>query len=132
MNKRKVGAVAAAAIMAVSVVGMTATSAMAAGRDGVLNVGEAGFRYLNGCTGSLSDFETKKADLGTSLFISAGAGSGTLVKNHAECASNARTNQNMRVYTLSNYMGYNDLIPAASYGNLTNTWNDEASFQWLG
>ena len=132
MSKRRLVTMAAATTVAVGMVGVTATSAVAAGRDGVLNVGEMAFYYNSGCNNSLSDFAAKKANLAGYKYLSAGAGKGTFVKNNAACAANARASQNMRVYFNSNYMGVNDLIPAAQYGNLTNTYNENASFKWLG
>lgn len=129
---RTVTTLVAAAAMSVGVVGFAASPASAAGQDGVLNTGEMGFYYNSGCTNSMSDFGAKKASLAGYVFLSNGAGKGQAVKNNAACAANARLTQNARVYYNSDYKGLNDLIPAGQYGNLTNTKNENASFQWLG
>ncbi|CAM3285266.1 hypothetical protein NODU109028_09260 [Nocardioides dubius] len=132
MDRLKMMVFGATAGTAVMLVVMTAAPADAAGQDGTLHDGEFGFYYNSGCNGSMSDFATRKADLAGYKFLSGGAGQNTPVKNNSACAANARSTQNARVYFNSNYLGANDLIPADQYGNLTNTYNENASFRWLG
>lgn len=118
-------------VATVGILAASAGAALAAGQNGVLTQGEAGFYYNSGCKGSLSDFATRKSDLAGYKFLTSGAGQGQAVKNNSACAANARLSANMRVYFNSGYAGANDLIPAGEYGNLTNTYNEDASFKWI-
>ncbi|MGH3497901.1 MAG: hypothetical protein ACRDP1_10595 [Nocardioidaceae bacterium] len=123
--------IAVVSIAAVGIVAASAGSALAAGQDGVLNQGEAGFFYNSGCVNSMSDFANGHANLAGYVFLSSGAGKGQAVKNNTACVANARLSANLRVYYNSNFQGVNDLIPAGEYGNLTNTYNEDASFHWI-
>jgi hypothetical protein len=122
---------AAVTVVTAGIVGASATAALAAGQDGNLDQGEAGFYYNSGCKNSLSDFASAKANLAGYTFLTSGAGQGQAVKNNTACVANARLDQNLRVYYNSNYEGVNDLIPAGEFGNLTNTYNEDASFKWI-
>ncbi|MCW2784033.1 MAG: hypothetical protein JWP74_550 [Marmoricola sp.] len=122
---------ALAGVLSGGILAATAGSALAAGQDGVLNDGEAGFYYNSGCVNSMSDFATARSNLAGYEFLSSGAGKGQAVKNNTACVANARLTANLRVYYNSGYQGVNDLIPAGEYGNLSNTYNENASFKWI-
>ncbi|MER8018014.1 peptidase inhibitor family I36 protein [Streptomyces griseoluteus] len=64
------------------------------------------------------------------VFTEAGAGKGQAVKNNAASADNwgGRT---ARVFYNSNYAGVYDDVKAHGWRNLSNTYNQNASWEWL-
>ena len=84
-----------------------ASTASAAERDGVCDVGEVCFYYNSNQQGSLSDFSDSVPVYGSSQpncyeFKGSGDGQGLCVKNNAASVWN-RTNKNVTVYLNSNY-----------------------------
>ncbi|MEU7375425.1 peptidase inhibitor family I36 protein [Streptomyces albidoflavus] len=71
------------------------------------------------------------SDFAGYTFKGAGAGSGTAVKNNAASAQNLQTGLVARVYFNSNYGGVYDNVAPTSWRNLSNTYNDNASFKWF-
>lgn len=131
MKKRRIGTVAATSLLAVTgVVGMTATPASAAGQDGVVNTNEMVFYYNSGCVNSRSDFAAAKANLAGYVFLTNGAGKGQAVKNNSACVWNTKA-QYAQVFFNSNYQGPDDLVPPNTIRDLTNTYNENASFKWI-
>ncbi|GAB2900479.1 hypothetical protein [Streptomyces mayteni] len=60
-----------------------------------------------------------------------GNGAGQGIKNNAASARNRHSSYSGRVYYNSWWQGaYNNFLPGTS-GNLTSTYNNNASFQWL-
>lgn len=110
---------------------VVATSAHAAGQDGVVNSGEMIFYYSANFTGSYSDFSASRTDLTGYTFLKAGAsGYGQAVRNNAASVDNRR-NQAARVYYSINYAGVSDYVDPLGARNLAATSNDNASFRWI-
>ncbi|MCW2783255.1 MAG: hypothetical protein JWR35_3704 [Marmoricola sp.] len=119
--------VAVAAALGMTMIGAPAN---AAGQDGTINSGEFVFYYNSGCVNSYSDFAGSKKTLSGYTFLSSGAGHGQAVKNNAACAFNANVDYDAKVFYNSYCGGANDLIPAWSVVDLTNTYNENASFKF--
>ncbi|MEV7279965.1 peptidase M23 [Streptomyces sp. NPDC093111] len=72
------------------------------------------------------------SDLGNAgAFLTAGAGQGIAVKNHAASATYQYPNNctgNVQVFFNSNWMGAYDTVPACGNINLVKTKNNDASF----
>ncbi len=99
--------------------------------DGVCQSGEFCLYYNSGHQGSFSDFVLGVKDFSTVKFIAAGAGQGQLVKNNAASACNKDDNLDARVFFNSNWTGVYDTIPPNTCKNLVNTYNENASFEWI-
>lgn len=130
-------AVAAAAVGASFALALAAASpaTAATARNGVCEPGEFCLYYLSDFQGSVSDFAGSIYNYGDSQpscyeFKSAGAGQGLCVKNDARSAWN-RTSRTVRVYFNSGYAGSSDPFAAGAYGNLVNTYDNNASHQFL-
>lgn len=65
------------------------------------------------------------------VFKGAGAGAGVAVKNNAASAQNLQTGMTARVYFNSNFGGSYDNVGPTSWRNLSNTYNNNASFKWV-
>lgn len=125
--------------LACAVLGVTAgpfvsmIPAQAAGQDSLVQQGEFVFYYNSNCPSGvgISDFVTSKADLAGYRFLGGGSWPGVnqLVKNNSACAQNLNST-GARVYFNSGYVGVNDFIPRGVKLNLTNTYNDNASWRW--
>jgi len=121
------------AVVAVATAGVlagTAGAASAAGQDGVVNSNELTFYYNSGCANSRSDFATAKSSLAGYVFLSTGAGKGQAVKNNSACVWNTKA-QYAQVFFNSGFSGPDDLVPPNTVRDLTNTYNDNASFKWI-
>lgn len=128
MNSKKI---AAAAAFGLGVTLFVSPAANAAAQDGVTHRSEFVFYYNSGWKGSLSDFKSSKANLAGYNFLSNGNGKGQAVKNNSASVANFHSSRNARVYYNSNYAGANDLVPKYTKIQLTNTYNDNASYKWL-
>ncbi|WP_199443144.1 peptidase inhibitor family I36 protein [Umezawaea beigongshangensis] len=127
-------ATAVAGAAALVLAGATAASA-ATPRNGICEPGEFCLYYLDDFGGSLSDFTTSISNYGASQpscydFKSAGTGQGLCVKNDARSAWN-RSSRSVRVYFNSNYGGTYDTFAPGTSGNLTNTYDNNASHKFL-
>ncbi|WP_158239023.1 peptidase inhibitor family I36 protein [Streptomyces barkulensis] len=71
------------------------------------------------------------SDFAGYTYKGAGAGAGQQVKNNAASAQNLQTNLVARVYYNSNYGGVYDNVQPTSWRNLSNTYNENASFKWF-
>jgi hypothetical protein len=76
-------------------------------------------------------FWDKVANFDGYYFQGAGAGAGLPVKNNAASAQNLQTGLVARVYYNSNYSGVYDNVQPTSWRNLSNTYNENASFAWF-
>jgi hypothetical protein len=128
---------AGAAAMAIGgAVLVPASSASAAGRNGVCESGEFCYYFNSGNKGSLSDFTGSVADYGTEQpscydFKSAGNGKGKCIKNAAASVWN-RSGKTVRVYFNSNYGGKYQDFKAGAKGNLNSSLkNQNASHKFL-
>jgi hypothetical protein len=99
--------------------------------DGVCQSGEFCIYYNSGHQGSFTDFVLGVKDFSTVKFIAAGNGQGQLVKNNAASACNKDDNLDARVFFNSNWTGAYDTIPPNTCKNLVNTYNENASFEWI-
>lgn len=110
---------------------VTATTAQAAGRDGVCEAGEFCLYYNSNQAGSVSDFRASISDYGSSQpscydFKGSGNGKGVCVKNNAASVWN-RTSSPVTVYYNSGYKGATQVIKAGVKANLNTTLkNDNA------
>lgn len=129
MSPKLIKSLATLSLAVASVLGFAAPS-QAVGQDGVINANEFVFYYNSYWAGSFSDFAGNKSNLAGYEFLSNGAGKGQAVKNNSASADNYR-NQAARVYFNSGYGGVNDLVPALTGVQLTNTYNENASFKWI-
>ncbi len=107
--------------------GVSARSAL----DGSCQSGEFCLYYNSDHQGSFSDFVLGVKDFATVRFVADGAGKGQLVKNNAASACNKDDNLTARVYFNSDWAGEYDSIAPGTCKNLVNTYNENASFQWI-
>ncbi|GGU12251.1 SpoIID/LytB domain-containing protein [Actinomadura livida] len=127
---------ATAAVALGGTVLIPATSAAAAGRDGVCESGEFCYYYNSDNAGSVSDFAGSIADYGTEQpscydFKGPGNGKGLCIKNEAASVWN-RSGKTVRVYYNSNYGGTYQDFKAGAKGNLNATLkNQNASHRFL-
>jgi len=122
-------------IVALSLIGLAGTasadvSAQSA-LDGVCQSGEFCLYYNSNHSGSFSDFVLGVKDFSTVRFVADGAGKGQLVKNNAASACNKDDNLTARVFFNSNWQGAHDDIAPGTCKNLVNTYNENASFEWI-
>ena len=122
--------IAVAAAMGLGLSLSIAPAAHAANQDGTINSNEFVFYYNSYWAGSFSDFTSAKSNLAGYVFLSSGSGQGQAVKNNSASVENYR-NQHARVFFNSGYAGANDLVPALTGVQLSNTYNDNASFRWI-
>jgi murein DD-endopeptidase MepM/ murein hydrolase activator NlpD len=113
-----------------------ASSASAAGRDGVCNSGEFCYYYNSDQAGSVSDFTGSLSDYGTSQpdcyeFKGAGNGKGVCIKNNAASVWN-RSGVAVRVFYNSGYGGTYQEIPAGTKRNLNSTLKNNNASHKLG
>lgn len=131
---RALRAVGVTIAIAVSGVGIAATPAQAASRDGVCDSGEFCYYYNSDFAGSISDHGSSLADYGATQptcyeFKSAGNGQGQCVKNNAASAWN-RTGGTIRVYYNSDFGGTSQDIASGAKVNLNASLkNNNASHQ---
>ncbi|MBB4911653.1 peptidase inhibitor family I36 protein [Actinophytocola algeriensis] len=134
MRKKYLLAPLAAAALATTaftgVAGADTVGTMAA-RDGKCDNLEFCLYYNSELGGSVSDFDQRVSDFANYVFKGPGAGQGQSVKNNAASACNKTGRYTARVYYNSNYKGVYDDIPPYTCYNLTRTYNENASFQWL-
>lgn len=134
MRKKFLFAPVAAAALAVTafsgVAGADTVGTMAA-RDGKCDNLEFCLYYNSTLGGSVSDFDQRVSDFAPYVFKGPGAGQGQTVKNNAASACNNTGRYTARVYYNSNYRGVYDDVSPRSCRNLTRTYNENASFQWL-
>jgi len=128
--RRIAACVALTAAVSGGLVVATTGEASAAAQDGVVNSAEMVFYYNSGCAGSRSDFAAKKSNLAGYVFLTTGAGKGQAVKNNSACVWNTK-GQYAQVFFNSGYTGPDDLVPPNTIRDLTNTYNDNASFTWI-
>ena len=126
----RVGTLTVAAVPACIAVVGTVLPAHAAGKDGRCESREGCLYYNGNRGGSFIDYFYEDGDFAGDRFLSAGAGKGQAVKNNAASAWN-RDGVRMRVYYNENFSGPYDEIPAGQAENLVNTWNDNASLNWI-
>jgi hypothetical protein len=102
------------------------------------------FRYNSGLSGAWKNLGYAHAnfaatDLGTGDPFSyplefcsgTGSGGGQVIKNNAASARNRHGSYSGRVYFNSWWQGAYDNFRPGTGGNLVDTYNDNASFQWL-
>lgn len=120
--------------LAAAAIATTAFSGVAsadAPRNGVCENLEFCLYYNSNYAGSVSDFGERVSDFAPYVFKGPGAGQGQTVKNNAASACNQTGRYTARVYYNSGYKGVYDDIPPRSCRNLSKTYNENASFQWL-
>lgn len=132
---RKIALLAPLAAVAMSMTGLAAASAepaaVAGNQNGVCDNLEACFYYNSNYKGSVADFENRVSDFAGYRFLGAGNGKGQAVKNNAASVCNNAGRYTVRVYFNSGFDGVHDDIPPRSCRNLTRTYNENASFEWL-
>jgi hypothetical protein len=134
---RKILAPLATAVLATTTFAATAAADTATGGsarsalDGSCQSGEFCLYYNSGHAGSFTDFALGVKDFSTVRFIADGAGKGELVKNNAASACNKDDNLTARVYFNSGWKGDYDSIAPGTCRNLSKTYNENASFQWI-
>lgn len=122
-------------VVALSVIGFAGTASAdvstQSALDGVCQAGELCLYFNSNHQGSFSDFVLGVKDFSTVRFVADGAGKGQLVKNNAASACNKDDNLTARVFFNSNWAGSHDDIPPNTCRNLVNTYNENASFEWI-
>ena len=107
-----------------------APSALAAGQDGRCEAGEFCLYFNSGQAGSMVDMAGGKKDYGSGAnciqFVTAGAGRGQCVKNHAASGWN-REDAAVAVFYKSDWAGAIDTFVSGEKANLTKTKNENAS-----
>ena len=93
--------------------------------------GELCLYYNSNWAGAKADFRDKKPDLAGYTFKAPGAGAGQAVKNNAASAQNWDHTRTAVVFFNSNYQGTYDNVWTWTAVNLSNTYNDNASFKWI-
>lgn len=88
--------------------------------------------YNSNVTRSFHDFNSPVGNFSGYTFLSSGSGRGSTVKNNAASARNKAVLCNARIYYNSNYSGAYDSIKDGTWANLSNTYNNNASFDWPG
>jgi hypothetical protein len=133
-----IGSLAAAAALSMTAFATTASAEAVPGGgsarsalDGSCQAGEFCLYYNSDHQGSFTDFALGVKDFSTVKFIADGAGKGQLVKNNAASACNKDDNLTARVYFNSNWQGAYDSIAPGTCKNLVNTYNENASYQWI-
>ncbi|MCT2587021.1 peptidase inhibitor family I36 protein [Actinophytocola gossypii] len=128
----------AAPLLAVAVSGLatgtaTADVRAASNYDGVCQDGELCLYYNTNRDGSsYADFYYGVMDFATSRFIAPGRGEGQPVKNNAASACNKDDRLTARIYFNSGWEGVYDEIPPNTCERLADTYNENASFSWVG
>ncbi|AWW40566.1 MULTISPECIES: hypothetical protein [Streptomyces] len=92
--------------------------------------------YNSNQAGSSRCYEAPTSNFAGDVFTTSGAGQGQLVKNNAASARNYRTYANdtwptARIFFNSNWGGVYDEVQANSSRNLSNTYNENASYFWV-
>jgi hypothetical protein len=115
-------------------------NAIASGQDGIPELHEFMFYYHSQRYGfgAQSDFRYGKSDLAGYTYLSCDQpstppcdGLGAAVKNNSGAVFNNDFYQ-ARVYYNSGFGGVSDLIPPRYVKDLVATYNNNASFQWIG
>jgi len=114
---------------------LMAAAAASTARNGLCESGEFCFYYNSNYVGSVSDFNSSLGNYGTSQpscydFKGTGNGKGSCIRYNAASVWN-RTNYTVRIYTGENYTGSYDEFKPDTSGNLSNTYNRNASHQFL-
>ena len=100
--------------------------------NGVCEEGELCLFYNSGCNGSMADFYYPVENFQGYVFRTPGAGQGQSVKNNAAAARNTDNYVTARIYYNSGWQGpYDNVGPNTSCRNLINTYNENASFEWI-
>lgn len=133
--KRNHRLVAAAGLALAAVVATAAPAAAATEYNGVCSEGygngELCLYYNSNWQGAKADFLNAKSTFGTYTFLAPGSGAGQLVKNNAASAQNWDHNRTAVVFFNSNWQGTYDNVWTWTAVNLSNTYNDNASFKWI-
>ena len=127
-RKLAVASTLAAATLATTL-GTVGLAQADAPHNGVCEYGEICFHWDSNLGGSFRDYVGQTPDFAGDTFVSSGAGQGQRVKNNSASAKN-NWEIFARVYYNEWWSGPHDDVPAYSWRNLVNTWNDNASFYW--
>ncbi|MFJ9472910.1 peptidase inhibitor family I36 protein [Streptomyces caniferus] len=120
---------AAAALGAALLVPALATTAQASASDCQQN--SFCFFYNSNEQGSHNALRSSVSNLAGYTFTSSGNGQGKSVKNNAASAV-SNVCMSVTVFYNSNYSGPNDLFNYRNAGNLSNTYNNNASVKFAG
>jgi hypothetical protein len=128
-----------AALAAAGALGMLATAAPAQADDipdglcgGVIDVDYC-LWYNSGQRGGWTATYENRSNWAGMNFSNGGQGTngvGTPVKNNAASYANSHDSKTGVSYFNSNYAGASDVAPPRDKGNLSNTYNNNASFRW--
>jgi len=133
---RHLAAGASVLVLAAGAFAVPASTASAAGRDGVCDSGEVCFYYNSNQQGSVSDFTNSVGNYGNTQpscydFKGPGNGKGKCLKNEAASVTN-RTDKPVTVYYNSNYQGASQTIPAGASVNLNSTLKNQNASHRIG
>jgi len=133
---RHLAAGASVLVLAAGAFAVPASTASAAGRDGVCDSGEVCFYYNSNQQGSVSDFTDSVGNYGNTQpscydFKGSGNGKGKCLKNEAASVTN-RTDKPVTVYYNSNYQGASQTIPAGASVNLNSTLKNQNASHRIG
>lgn len=104
-------------------------AAHASDQDAQVDGNEMIFFFNSNYGGSWSDFLSQRTNLAGYKFLTNGNGKGQYVKNNAASVSSWR-NAAARVHFNSGFTGAYDYVQPYEDRNLTNTYNENASFDW--
>ncbi|MEC3992940.1 peptidase inhibitor family I36 protein [Actinacidiphila sp. DG2A-62] len=125
----------AAAVLAVSAASLTtpafASPAVSAAPASVCSENFGFVLYYNSNKAGSSACFFVAQNFAGAVFTEPGAGQGQAVKNNAASAENWGT-RTARVFYNSNYAGVYDDVKSHTSRNLVNTYNENASWEWVG
>ncbi len=129
--RKRIAAASAVLVTAGAAVGLAAPTAQAETRCSTLYLC---LYYNSNQQGSFRVFVTNTPDFAGYTFTGDGAGYGQAVKNNAASATNGfptSSGRSARIFYNSNYGGVYDNVGPSSARNLSNTYNENASFHWV-
>lgn len=112
------------------VIGVAAPALANTEHNGKCESHELCLYYNSNVSGSFHDFDNPVSNFANYRFLSSGAGKGQGVKNNAASARNNASVCDAKVYYNSNYQGPSDTIKDGTWANLSNTYNENASFNF--